>query len=168
MGKVLNQFTRGFKGEVTRAHDNVIISMKNVDTAPIPFGAPVFLKAANNGVQNFISGTTTEATFVGFACRVADKTPPSAGVSPSDTTQNTGHFEPGEPVDILVRGSICVPCASASAKPGDALYIRKADSLLVNSAGSEGSTVPVPNTTIRCARDLNSQVEIVITKRNLI
>ena len=168
MGKVLNQFPHGFKGDVTRAHDNVIISVKNVDAAPIEFGRPVFLKAQNNGVINFLANTTTEATFVGFACRVADKTPPSAGVSPNDTTQNEGRYEPGEPVDILVRGSMCVACASSSARAGDALYIRKSDGMLVNSPGSEGTTVPVPNTTIRGVRDPKSQAEIVITKRNLI
>ncbi len=162
MGKVLSQFTRGFAGGVTRAFDNVIVSIKNVSADAIPFGAPVFLKTSSpQGVQGFISGTTTEDTFVGFACRVADKTPPAADSS-------LGRFEPGEPVDILVRGSMCVPCASAAAKIGDRLYIRKSDSALVNSAGAEGTTVPVPNTTIRGIRDTESRVEIVITKRNYV
>ena len=162
MGKVLSRFSRGFPGAVTRAHDNVIVSVKNVGAEAIPFGAPVFAKTSSpQGVIGFVSGTTTEDTFAGFACRVADKTPPAADSS-------EGRFEPGEPVDVLVRGSMCVPCASASAKFGDRLYIRKSDGKLVNVPGSEGSTVPVPNTTIRGNRDADTRVEIVITKRNYI
>ena len=162
MGKVISQFPRGFAGDVTRAHDNVIISLRNVGAAPIPFGAPVFLKTASTqGVQGFVSGTTTEDTFVGFVVRVPDKTPPTANAG-------AGQWEIGEPVDILVRGSMCVACASAASKIGDKLYIRKSDGALVNSAGATDTTVPVPNTTIRSVRDTKSQVEIVITKRNYV
>ena len=59
MGKVLSEFLHGWPGAVTRSKDDVIVSLKNADSNPISFGAPVFLDAASGGAVNFIPGQTT-------------------------------------------------------------------------------------------------------------
>jgi len=164
MGKVLSRFLNGFPGTVSRQKDDVIVALKNVGSDPIKPGQPVFLKntVTPGGVQGFISGTTTDAEFVGFAVRVPDKTPEIWGNS-----QDTAEWKNGEIVEVLVRGSCVVTCATSSAKIGQQLYIRKSDSALVTAAGVEGSTVILPDTFVREPRDSAGTVEIVITKRHM-
>ena len=162
MGKVLSKFTNGFPGAVSRAKDDVIVALKNAGTTNIRFGDPVFLYNTVNpgGVRGFIANTTTGEEFVGFAVRVPDKTPEtSAG--------GAGEWKPGDVADVLVRGCTVVPCATSSAKIGQQVYIRKSDGALVTSAGSEGTTVPLPDTYIREPRDSAQNCEIVVTKRHL-
>ena len=162
MGKVLSRFINGWPGAVSRVKDDVIISMKNVGVAAVKPGDPVFLKnsVTPGGVQGFISGTTTENEFIGFAVRVPDKTPDTfAG--------DTAEWQTGEAVDILVRGSLVIACGTSGAKIGQQVYIRKSDSVLVTAAGTEGSTVPVPDTFIRTVRDSAGNCEIVVTKRHI-
>ena len=162
MGKVLSRFINGCPGTVSRIKDDVIISMKNVGAAAIKPGDPVFLKNSVTpaGVQGFISGTTTENDFVGFAVRVADKTPETA-----DSSLN--QWNAGDLVDILVRGSLVVSFGTSGAKTGQQVYVRKSDAVLVSAAGTEGSTIPVPDTFVRTPRDSASTCEIVVTKRHL-
>lgn len=162
MGKVLSKFTNGWPGAVSRSKDDVIIAMKNVGASSIRPGDPVFLKntVTPGGVQGFISGTTTENEFVGFAVRVPDKSPELFG-------SNTSEWKSGDVVDILVRGSLTVSTDSAAPKVGQPLYIRKSDSALVTAAGAEGTTVPVPDTYVRTPLDTASRIEITVTKRHL-
>ncbi len=164
MGKVLSKFTNGYPGAVSRSKDDVIVSLKNAGNSPIQFGAPVFLynSVTPGGVRGFISGTTTDADFVGFAVRVPDKTSETWG-----NGTNAGQWNPGDPVDVLVRGSMAVACGTSSAKMGQQVYVRKDDAVLVTSAGAEGTTVILPDTYIREPRDSAGNVEIVITKRHL-
>ena len=138
--------------------------IKNIGAAAIGFGAPVFLNNSVTpaGVRGFISGTTTENEFVGFAVRVPDKIPEVWG-----NGHDAGEYKAGELVDILVRGATVVPCGTSLAKIGQQLYVRKSDSVLVTSAGAEGSTVPLPDTYVRAPRDSASNVEIVVTKRHI-
>ena len=162
MGKVLSRFINGWPGAVSRVKDDVIVSMKNVGAAAIHPGDPVFLKntVTPGGVQGFISGTTTENEFVGFAVRVPDKTPDSSA-------GNTAEWQTGDTVDVLVRGSVVITCATSNAKIGQQVYIRKSDSALVTAAGTEGSTIPVPDTFIRTPRDSAGSCEAVVTKRHI-
>ena len=159
MGKVIRTFTNGFPGAVSRSNDNVIISMKNGSGTTIAFGAPVFLNAGDNSVRGFSADTSTAANFIGFAVRAADKTPDTYGSSEAC-------FAANDPVDILVRGSTVLRFAN-NAAPGGNVYVRKSDGSLVTAAGAEGSTIQLPNVTVRVARDENDRAEVVITKRNL-
>ncbi len=159
MGKVLRKFINGYPGAVTRSNDNVIISMRNAAEAEIPFGAPVFLVANDRAVRLFEADVTTPETFVGFAVRDADKTPDVYG-------SNVGSYAVGDPVDVLVRGSVVISVDSA-AQPGAGVYIRKADGKLVASAGAEGTTIQIPNATVRTMRDNARCSEIILTKRNI-
>ena len=160
MGKVLSAFTRGWPGAVSRSKDDVIVSLRNADSAAIAFGAPVFLKPSAGGVVNFESGVTDSAAFVGFAVRVPSKTPDSYAGSEAA-------FLPDDPVDVLVRGSVVIPVATSVVTVGDSAYIRKSDGRIVAAAGAEGTTVPLPNVTLRGPRDAQGMCEAVVTKRNL-
>ncbi|QTE67590.1 hypothetical protein JNO48_10325 [Clostridiales bacterium] len=167
MGKVLSEFRRGWPGAVTRSKDDVIVSLKNADMNPIAFGAPVFLDAAAGGAVNFAAGETAAEQFIGFAVRVPDKTPDTyaSGQNPPDTA---GAWAPGNAADILVRGSVAVPVQTTGAKTGDKVYIRLSDKKLVTAAGESGTTVLLPNVTVRNARDSKGFCEVTVTKRNLI
>ncbi len=167
MGKVLSEFRCGWPGAVTRSRDDVIISLKNADMNPIVFGAPVFLGATAGGAVNFAPGESAAERFVGFAVRVPDKTPDTYA-SGQGGTDPAGAFAPGDTADILVRGSTVVPIQTANAKTGDKVYIRLADQRLVTAAGESGTTVELPNVTVRGARDSRGFCEVTVTKRNLI
>ena len=74
MGKVQEHFSNGWPGAISRSLDDVVISVRNVSDGDIPFGAPVFL--VNQGAVPFdITDPQEFETFLGFAVRVADKTP---------------------------------------------------------------------------------------------
>ena len=162
MGKVLSKFTNGCPGAVSRSKDDVIVALKNVGSASIHFGEPVFLKnsVTPGGVQGFIANTTTGDDFVGFAVRVADKTPELFG-------DDAGEWKPGEVADVLVRGCLVVACGTGSARIGNPVYVRKDDSALVTNPGTEGTTVLLPDVYIREPRDSAYNAEIVVTRRHL-
>ena len=166
MGKVLREFLRGWAGSVSRSKDDVIVSLKNGGPDPIAFGAPVFL-GMYGGVVNFEDGVSTPDRFVGFAVRVPDKTPGSYPAG-QDVAYAAGEYAPNEPADILVRGSVAVPVNTSGAKAGDKVYIRAADGKLVTAAGESGTTVELPNVTVRGARDTGGNCEVTVTKRNLV
>lgn len=169
MGKVLTGFLRGWPGAVSRSRDDVIVSLKNADQNPVAFGAPVFLKASSAGVVNFTAGTTTSEQFAGFAVRVPDKTPDAyPDALGAGTASDRGAFRPGDPVDVLVRGSVIVPIATTSARIGDKVYVRLSDGKLVTAAGDSGTTAELPGVTVRGARDSGGCCEVTVTKRNLI
>ena len=159
MGKVLGTFTNGFVGAASRSLDNVIISMKNGNGGEIPFGAPVFMVPGENTCRAFNESTSTDANFLGFAVRVADKTPETYG-------DNEGVFKVGDPVEVLVRGSVVLQFTTAVV-PGASVYVRKADGALVTSAGASGTTLELPNVKVRTAADGNRRAEVVVLKHNL-
>ena len=160
MGKVLDTFTNGFAGAVSRSVDNIIIALKNASETDLPFGVPVFLKSGGNSCLPFDAETSAAGSFLGFTVRVPDKTPETYG-------SNEGCFKAGDIAEVLVRGSAVLQFA-ASALPGGSVYIRKADGALVTAAGASGSTLQLPNVTVRTATDSGNRAEAVITKRNVI
>ena len=161
MGKVQSVFTNGWAGTPSRSVDNIIISRKNAGSAPISFGAPVFLKSDGTGVIPFTSGTTTAEQFVGFAARIPDKTPETYG-------SDLAAFDTKDPVDILARGAVILEIATTTAKAGDSVYIRIADSKLVTVAGAEGTTVRIPGAAVSTPRDANGTCEVILRERNLL
>ena len=160
MGKVLKEFERGWAGQVSRSKDDVIISLKNAANAVIPFGSPVFMKPGDAGVKLFNAAQHTAANFVGFAVRIPDKTPETYGSALAEYPRNGT-------VDILVRGSVVVPVVTAT-RAADKLYINKSDSTLTAVAGAEGTTVALPNVTIRSPRDADGRAEAVVRTRNVL
>ena len=159
MGKVLGHFENGFAGAASRSIDNIIVALKNASDGEIPFGAPVFLKAGETSCLPFDAETSEAEAFLGFAVRVPDKTPEVYG-------SNEGVFNAGDLAEVLVRGSVVLRFTGA-AVPGDGVYIRKSDGALVTAAGETGTTLQLPNVTVRTAADSSSCAEVVITKRNI-
>ena len=159
MGKVLSTFTNGFPGTISRSLDNIVISMKNESSGAIPFGAPVFQRSGRNGCLPFDAETSAAAAFLGFTVREAAKAPDVYGADEAD-------FAPGDPVEVLVRGSIILSFAY-DVTPGSSVYIRKSDGAFVTEAGGEGSTLKLPNVTVRTVSDGDCRAEVVITARNL-
>ena len=159
MGKVLGTFTNGFTGAVSRSIDNIIVSMKNGSGGEIPFGAPVFLAHGENACRTFDAQDSAAAAFLGFAARAAVKAPDVYGSSEAS-------YAADDPVDVIVRGSVILQFG-ASVNPGSSVYIRKAVGVLVTDAGAEGTTLRLPNVTVRTVSDGGNRAEAVLTKRNI-
>lgn len=172
MGKILSKFDHGWPGTISRAVDDIVVSLKNAGNADIPFGAPVFLTDDGDGVVGFITnGSQTFQRFVGFAVRIPDKTPatyPTTQDMSTGLNQNQQSvWKPGEVIEVLVRGCIAVK-AFAGFSAGGKVYIRKSDGAIVPNAGSEGTTVLLENVRCRVAQTGNGACnEFVITKRNI-
>lgn len=168
MGKVQDQFYNGSPGAVSRSLDDVIISIRNAGGTDIPFGAPVFM--TNSGAVPFNTSSPQDfSTFLGFAVRVADKTPdayPNAQFGNDSAAQN-GVWKAGDVMEVLVRGCIAVPVAM-SGQQGLPLYLRKADGELTPLAGQEGTTILLENVRIRKPRSAQCTCcEAVVNKRNI-
>lgn len=165
MGKVQARFGNGFTGAVSRSIDDIIISVRNAGGVDIPFGAPVFM-TSDGAVPFDISDPQEFASFLGFAVRVADKTPdeyPSGQFG----TPPQGVWHPGDVMEVLVRGSIAVASA-ASGTQGGKVYVRKSDGKITATAGSSGSTVELENVRIKRPRDASgSCAEVVVLNRNI-
>ena len=74
MGKVQAVFGNGSPGAITRSVDDIVISVKNAGEGEIAFGTPVFL--ASGGAVPFDTDSPQDfSSFLGFAVRIADKTP---------------------------------------------------------------------------------------------
>ena len=166
MGKVLNSFGNGVAGAVSRSVDDIIISVKNAGETEIPFGAPVFL--ASGGAVPFNSASPQDFdSFLGFAVRVADKTPDAYPQDQMGIPQ-IGTWKPGDVMEILVRGGISVPM-SASGEQGGKVYIRKSDGALTAAAGQSGTTVLLENVRIRNPQGVGGNIaEVIVNSRNLI
>ena len=159
MGKVLKNYANGYPGAISRSIDDIVVSKRNASGANLPFGAAVFAVSGENACRGFTNDAVS-AGFLGFAVRSASKTPDTYG-------SNAAFYAPNDPVDVLVRGSVVLEFAN-NASPGGSVYIRKSDGKYVTSAGAEGSTVLLPNVTVRTLRDSAQRAEVVVTKRNLL
>ena len=170
MGKVLDAFGYGYPGTVTRSVDDIVISVRNASGVDIPFGAPVFM--TENGAVPFDLESPQEfASFLGFAVRVADKTPdayPRGQFNDPDSAGETGAWHANDLMEVLVRGSVAL-ATTVSGGRGGKLYIRKSDGKLTATAGSSGSTVLLENVRIRNPRaGWSGCCEAVVNRRNIL
>ena len=166
MGKVQKIFDSGRPGAVSRSVDEIVISVRNASDTEIPFGAPVFL-TADGAVPFSLDDPQDFASFLGFAVRVADRTP---DVYPAgqfgDAPEGTWH--PGDVMEVLVRGGIAVETAASGVRGGK-MYLRKSDGRLTPEAGEAGSTVLLENVRLRNPRlDPNACGEVIVNRRNII
>lgn len=170
MGKVQKAFGYGTPGAVTRSVDEIVIAVRNASDRDIEFGAPVFL--TENGAVPFSVDSPQEfADFLGFAVRVADKTPDSYPQGQTNTASSDGQagaWHAGDVMEVLVRGSVALPTNVSGAR-GGRLYIRKSDGTLTGNAGASGSTVLLENCRIRAPRNsLTACCEAIVNKRNIL
>ena len=173
MGKVLSTFDIGWPGAISRSVDDIVVSLKNGGTAAITFGAPVFLTADGEGVVAYnpdASPAQTFASFVGFAIRAASKTPDTYPIQQdmsSIHSNQSGVWNPKEPVEVLVRGTIAAE-TSVGFLPGGDVYLRVSDGALVPEAGEEGETFLLENVKMRTPQGNNRPCsELLITTRNI-
>ena len=166
MGKVQEAFGIGSPGAVSRSIDDIIISVKNAGSADIPFGAPVFM--TTGGAVPFNTASPQEfAAFLGFAVRIADKTPDTYPLGQFGDPP-AGVWHPGDVMEVLVRGGIAVTLA-ANGMSGGKVYIRKSDGKLTPEAGESGTTVLLENVRIRNPRNTYSPcAEVIVNERNII
>ena len=107
------------------------------------------------------------SSFLGFAVRVADKTPDTYPQDQSGGEQ-AGTWKPGDVMEVLVRGGITVELA-AGGETGDPVYLRKSDGALTAVSGQEGTTVLLENVRIRRPAGAGGRnTEVTVNKRNLI
>ncbi len=165
MGKVLEEFYNGRPGAVSRSIDDIIISVKNAGEYDIPFGAPVFM-TPDGAVPFDIENPQEFFTFMGFAVRIPDKTPDQY-VTGQFNDPPEGAWHPGDVIEVLVRGSMCVQLESIGSL-GSPVYVRKADGKLTTSMGTSNSTVLLENVRIKKPRDTSGCAEIVVNKRNAV
>ena len=164
MGKVISVFQNGYPGTVSRQKDDVIKSFKNASEEDIPFGVPVFLKANDDGVEMF-GENTVDTRFVGFSVRIADKTPNT--YSNSSFTTEPAVYNVGDPVDVLVRGSMIV-AIEGTARVGAPVYLNADTGKLITTPGAQDIAIRLTNVTVSRPKDATGNAEIVITKRNLV
>ena len=90
------QLGKGFAGNVSRSQDTVIACFA-AKGAEIPFGAPVILNA--DGTVSRYSKGDSAAKVIGFAVREVKQAKDDGGEAA---------YKAGEPVDVLLRGSVVV------------------------------------------------------------
>lgn len=108
----------GFAGSMSRQEDNVVRNrISGESSANIVFGAPVIL-ASDNTFKNWASDSTA-AVFAGIALSNV-----KTNQTYSYTNNTSGYYAPGQPVDVLERGSVTVFCKVGTPTAGGAVYIR--------------------------------------------
>lgn len=154
-GKVLNSFTKGFAGTVSRAVDDVIESFVNNDTKAIEFGAPVVLDG--NGVKNFVAASSTADDFVGIAVRVA-KTNETYGL-------DDAAWQSKEICEILKRGTVSIKVKSGVTAPvlGGKVYIDKTTGEFTTAT----TGTALPNCKFKGGVDANNIAEVAVLTRAL-
>ena len=170
MGKVQNTFGYGVPGAVTRSVDEIVIAVRNASDRDVEFGAPVFM-TEDGAVPFDVSDPQEFTSFLGFAVRVADRTPDAYPQGQNNTAASageTGVWHAGDVMEVLVRGSIALPTVVSGAR-GGSLYIRKSDGMLTGAAGASGSTVLLENCRIRAPRNASTDCcEAIVNKRNIL
>ncbi|SFU70994.1 structural cement protein Gp24 [Alicyclobacillus macrosporangiidus] len=167
VGKTLNL---GYPGNVSRSADAVIVNrpVRSTDSNPIPFGAPVVLNSDNT--YSLFGATNTAADFAGVAIREV-KQATSYLSQPYGQTQ----YNPGDPCDVIERGSVTVTCNVGTPVAGGPVYIRVAANASIPNgvvggfeAAADGTnTVQLTNVQWKTGKiDANNTAEITILSRN--
>lgn len=157
VGKTLG---KGFAGNVSRSQD-ALIACYAVKGEEIPFGAPVVLNA-DGTVSRYQEGSDA-AKVIGFAVREVKQATDHSGEAA---------YQPGEPIDVLLRGSICVKVVAGTAAPGGAVYLRTgagadhtAGDLTASASSTSGETVQLANVVFASAADSCGIAEATVTTR---
>lgn len=158
MGKVLFDFYYGVAGAISRSYDERVITLMNMDTNPIEFGAAVVLSSDRKGVKNVASDAANLNDFVGVAARVASRTPNEYGANTAK------YYDKGDPVGILVEGSVVVSCEGSGIARGKPVYFNPSTGKFT---AVTSDMIAVPNANFRTMKDPNGCAEIVIRTSNL-
>lgn len=165
IGKSLNL---GYPGNVSRSVDAIITNrvVKSTDSASINFGDPVILNSDNT--YSKFGATGTAAAFAGIAARAVKQ----ATVFNSNVQ---GNYAPGEPCDVLERGSVTVTCNVGTPTAGGAVYARiTANGAIpagvvggLEAAADGANTIQITNAKWKTGKmDANNTAEVTIIQRN--
>lgn len=166
VGKTLNY---GYPGQVSRSADAIIENrfVKSSDTNSIGFGAPVVLNSDNTYSAFLASGTA--ATFAGIAVR-------EVKTNQTYVTNATGSYSPGNPCDVLERGSVMVQVNNGTPTANGTVYVRIALNGTIPAgviggfeATADGAnTIALTNVKFKTGlMDANNVAEVAILTRNM-
>jgi hypothetical protein len=139
--------------------------VKSTDTDSINFGSPAILNS-DNTYSNF-GATGTAATFAGVAVREVKQT--------TDYLSADGSYDPGQPCDVIERGSVTVVCNVGNPTAGGPVYVRIAANAGIPTgvvggfeAAADGTnTVQITNAKWKTGKkDANNVTELTILTRN--
>lgn len=164
-GKVIgNNLPIGFAGNPSRMSDCVIAPYLYPATCEgnIRFGEPVVFDAASGGVRK-VGASDAAANIIGIAVRRLGQ--------PKSDDENGWYYQPGEVVDVLLRGSIVVPVLDAtSIAARGAVYVckgsganRPAGSIVCATANDALEMANAKFTTGKI--DADQVAEIILTER---
>ena len=107
----------GFAGTISRNPDNIITARRlDENSDKVFFGQAVALNADNS--VSLVSDTNKE-NFIGFAAREVKQT--------TDYSSSQGCYNPGDALDILIRGNMTVKCNAGTPTAGGKVYVRVAE-----------------------------------------
>ncbi|NOU95598.1 hypothetical protein GC093_20535 [Paenibacillus sp. LMG 31456] len=163
VGKSLNL---GYPGSVSRSQDAIISSrvVKTTDTTNISFGDPAVLNSDNT--YSKFGASSTAATFAGIAVREVKQS--------TDYLSPQGFYAPGQPCDVLSRGSITITCNVGTPTAGGAVYIRTIVNAAIpagivggfEAAADSTNTVQITNAKWTTGKmDANRTAEVTILSR---
>lgn len=164
------QLDYGYPGTVSRLADAIITNraVRSTDTANINFGDPVVLNSDNT--YSKFGSSNTAADFAGVAVREVKQS--------TQYFAATGDYEPGQPCDVLERGSVTVTCTEGTPTAGGPVYVvtvagTGAISAVGNfvatatPAGTGSTAVQITNAQWKTGQvDSNNVAELTILSRN--
>lgn len=164
IGKSLNL---GYPGSVSRSVDAIIANrmLKLSDVVNANFGDPVVLNSDNTYSKFGAAGTA--AAFAGVAVREVKQG--------TDYFAVQGSYAPGQPTDVIERGSVTVTCNVGAPTSGGAVYIRITANGAIptgivggfEAAADGANTILITNAKWTTGKlDANKVAEVTITQRN--
>lgn len=162
-GKVIGTtLPLGFAGNVSRMSDNVIVPYKydiaHASDGNIQFGEPVALDTTNGGIRKLTADDANGNVIIGLAVRRLGQ--------PKADNANGWYYEPGETVDVLVRGSMSVELhATTGIALGGQVYAIPSTQKLTSVSTSN---LAVPNCIFGTGVAGTDKIaEVTITKRSV-
>lgn len=162
----------GFPGTFARNGDCIITNRIRYasDTGTLAFGDPVLLRSDNTFTKMQAGGAM--AAFAGVAVREVKQ------FTTSYTAQTDGSYAPGDPTDVIERGSVSVVCRIGTPVAGGAVYVRiTANGALAGSAvggfeyrtdDDSGKCILITNAKWATGLiDANKVAELTLLSRNL-
>ena len=153
----------GFRGNVARTPDCIIMPFVNCGESAIQYGEPVVYDATNKGVRK-VKSTDAATDIVGIAVR-------RMGQPHADRPEGY-YYAAKETVDVLVRGTIMVEMkAPTGIAPRGAVYVCNGSGS--NAAGdvvaaSNSDTLAVPNAIFATGEyDSNKIAAVTILTRSI-
>lgn len=159
----------GYPGTVSRGVDSIIENrfVQSSDVNPIPFGYPVILNS--NNTYSLFGATGTAATFAGIAVR-------EVKTNTTYVTNANGAYQPGQPCDVLQRGSATVQVNNGTPTANGTVYVRIALNASIPAgviggfeAVADGTnTIALTNVKFKTGLlDANNVAEVTILVRNM-